>query len=100
MGGIEGKIFLPLGIAYITSIVASLFVSLTLTPALCSYLLPKMKRMSDEHDGWLIRKIKGAQKRVLNFAFPHSRLVLTFVALITLGVMAMVPFLARVFAAI
>ncbi|PZO79076.1 MAG: CusA/CzcA family heavy metal efflux RND transporter, partial [Micavibrio aeruginosavorus] len=97
MGGIEGKIFLPLGIAYITSIVASLFVSLTLTPALCSYLLPKMKRMGDEHDGWLIRKIKGAQKRVLNFAFPHSRIVLTFVALVTIGVMALVPFFGKEF---
>jgi Cu/Ag efflux pump CusA len=56
-----------------------------------------MKRMSDEHDGWLIRKIKGAQKRVLNFAFPHSRMVLTFVALVTLGVMAMVPFFGKEF---
>lgn len=97
MDGIEGKIFLPLGIAYITSIIASLFVALTLTPALCSYLLPKMKRMSDEHDGWLIRKIKGAQKRVLNFAFPHSRIVLTFVALVTISVMAMVPFFGKEF---
>lgn len=97
MGGIEGKIFLPLGIAYITSIAASLLVSLTLTPALCSYLLPKMKRMSDEHDGWVIRKVKAAQKRVLNFAFPHSRMVLTLVALVTIGVMALVPFFGKEF---
>lgn len=97
MGGIGGKIFLPLGIAYITSIAASLLVSLTLTPALCSYLLPKMKRMSDEHDGWVIRKVKAAQKRVLNFAFPHSRMVLTFVALVTIGVMTLVPLFGKEF---
>ncbi len=97
MQGIEGRIFLPLGVAYITSIVASLFVSLTVTPALCSYLLPRMKRMEHSDDGWLIRQIKSFEKRALDTLMPIRKLVLVTVTIFFFGAVGMVPFFGREF---
>lgn len=97
LGGIEGRIFAPLGVAYIISIVASLFVSLTVTPALASYLLPNMKRMAEEKDGWLVRQIKAAEERLLHWALPRAWLVFGLVALLLAAAFAKVPFFGREF---
>ncbi len=97
LGGIEGRIFAPLGIAYITSIIASLFVSLTVTPALCSYLLPTMKRMKHAKDSALVRGIKALVARLLAFGFGRSNLVLGTFALVVLAALATFPFFGREF---
>ena len=55
--GIEGRLFTPLGIAYIVSILASMLVSMTVTPVLCYYLLPTMKRL-DHGDSPLVAWLK------------------------------------------
>ena len=97
MSGLEGKVFIPLGIAYITSIAASLLVSLTVTPALCSYLLPTAKRMEDESDGWLVRLLKQGHEKVLNLALPRPWPVLSIVGALFLGSLALASTFGREF---
>jgi CzcA family heavy metal efflux pump len=96
MSGIEGRLFAPLGIAYIVSILASLIVSLTVTPALCSYLLPKMKSM-EHQDGWLVRKLKAVDQRVLRLSLTHPSAVMAGALALVLGAAATVPFLGGEF---
>lgn len=97
MSGIEGKIFLPLGIAYIVSIIASLFVSLTLTPVLCSYLLPRMKQMHEHRDGWLVSRLKHVETSALHFALPRTKPIMGIVLAAFLLAAGSAAFLGREF---
>ena len=71
LGGMEGRLFTPLGVAYIVSILASLIVSLTVTPVLSYWLLPQAKIMDHEKDGLLVRILKN----IAGFAIRLSRCV-------------------------
>lgn len=66
LSGIEGRLFAPMGIAYVVSLTASLLVSLTVNPVLCSMLLPRARAV--EHgDGFLARRVKAATAAILRF---------------------------------
>lgn len=76
MAGLEGRMFAPLGIAYVTSLLASLAISLTITPVLASYLLPKARFLEEKGDPFLLRGLKSMTAVVLRWTLRHTSLVL------------------------
>ncbi|MBX3550086.1 MAG: efflux RND transporter permease subunit [Xanthobacteraceae bacterium] len=96
LSGIEGRLFVPLGQAYVISILASLLVSITLTPVLAYYLLPDMKSLG-ERESAVVSTLKRWNAALLRRAFLHQRAVLAVTALlVTLGIAGLM-FLPRVF---
>ncbi len=120
--GIEGKIFAPLGIAYITSIVASLLVSLTVTPALCSYLLEKKNHLkhinlrfwkktpavkqsvggevldsAHESDSGLVRWLKKQDLKLLHWGLKRTKLVAGIAIALIIAAISVVPFFGTEF---
>lgn len=88
LSGIEGRLFAPLGEAYIISILVSLVVSITLTPVMAYFMLPSLKRL-DERDSWLVRRLKRWNRSLLERAFQRQGFLLSAtLAAILLAVLA------------
>ena len=94
--GIEGRLFAPLGIAYIVSILASMLVSMTVTPVLAYYLLPHMKQLA-HGDSPLVRRLKAWDTHILNWSFPQAKGILVVAAIAVVAAAASVPFFPRAF---
>jgi HME family heavy-metal exporter len=79
LGGMEGRLFTPLAVAYIVSIVASLVVSLTVTPVLSYWLLPNASFMERRGDSLLLRFLKGLGGAAIRFSVKNPWPVLIVV---------------------
>lgn len=107
MQGIEGRIFAPLGIAYITSILASLVVSLTLTPVLCSYLAPPAPDGGVNKkapigglgaaDTPLVKWLKNKDARLLHKSLNHPKTIITVAGCLIVVSIGAIPFFGTEF---
>ncbi|MCK5352207.1 efflux RND transporter permease subunit, partial [bacterium] len=97
LSGVEGRLFTPLGVAYVVSILASLLVSLTLTPVLCYYLLGRSKLLERKEDGWLVRQLKHGQTLVLDLTLEHPGKILLGAAFLVLFALSFIPLMGRAF---
>lgn len=96
LSGIEGRLFVPLGIAYIVSLLASMVVSLTVTPVLCSFLLNRGKLIEND-EGRFVKWLKRQDERLLHLSLKHPKSVLGAVLSLFIGALALIPLMGHEF---
>ena len=94
--GMEGRLFVPLGIAFIVSTLASLLVSVTVTPVMAYYLLPSMRSL-DHGDTKLLAWLKRGYQSSLQRVLQHPKPALIGAGVAVLLAVVAVPFFAKTF---
>ncbi len=89
LSGVEGRLLRPLGISYMVSIGASLIVALTVTPALCSYLLPRAKCLERQEESTVVRWLQRIYRPMLNLAITWPKVVIA--GSVVVFALAMIP---------
>ena len=97
LSGMEGRLFAPLGIAYLISLAASLVISLTVTPVLCFYLLPRAKVMEHQQDSFVVKGLKGVQRKILALTLDHPYAIIASCAVLLAGSLTLIPLMGRSF---
>lgn len=98
LSGMEGRLLAPLGIAFIVSLFASLIVSITITPVLCSYLLTSEKMLRRQHkESWLVRKLSAAYESGLKSAMKAKSLMIGISVALFIGALILLGTLGRSF---
>jgi len=97
LGGLEGRMLRPLGFAYVVSILASLLVAVTVTPALSSLLLRGAGRDREPRDSWVVRQLKRAYAPSLRALLRRRALVIGASGVLVVAALAVLPLLGRSF---
>lgn len=95
LSGVEGRIFTPLGVAYLLSVIASTVVALTLTPAMCALLLANC-RLSEEQT-WVGKITQRLYRSALMFALRYPQIILVISGTALIASLLILPTLGRVF---
>ena len=97
LSGVEGRLLQPLGAAYLLALFASLVVALTVTPALCAYLLPGARRIREGREAPLAARLKRGYGRLLPRLLRRPWWVVATAALLLAAALAAVPRMGRSF---
>lgn len=85
--GMEGRMLMPLGVAFIIALVASTLVALTLTPILCSWLLPDAG--SEKSEPKVVAYISGFYSRLLTWSMEHAKKIIIIASVIFISALAL-----------
>ncbi len=97
LGGFEGRMFAPLAFAYIASVAASLLVALTVTPALCYFLLGRSRLVRETGDSALVRWLKHYYSKTLEWTLERPAPIIGASVLLLLAALVMFPLMGREF---
>jgi CzcA family heavy metal efflux pump len=97
LSGVEGRLLRPLALAYMLSLAASLVVALTVTPAMCSLLLPSIAAKGDGGDPRLVRWLRARYERMLDRVLPRWRTVAAVAVALLASAAAALAFSGRAF---